>query len=160
MFTIKIPRFTRLIFLSALIVVLLSGSIRASQEAPGPTTGITLADIKVSFKLDPRVARALYMGEQWAPAATYYSIRAGELITMKARAQGLDPHGNQIDVAPTWKTGDPAMIVISPGQGPKVTLTILREGEGEVIVASGGISKKLSARAWYHGKIMYVKITQ
>ena len=45
--------------------------------------------IEVSFKLDPRVTKSLYMGERWVsgPAFSSASVPEGETITVEARAR-------------------------------------------------------------------------
>jgi hypothetical protein len=98
------------------------------------------------------------MGEVWT-----YTIReaqVGEKTTIEAKAVGLDAQGNQVDINPAWKAGDPAMIDIFPGQGVRVRLTILKDGKSDIMVAFKGISKKLPLKAWHRDKVMYVEITQ
>ena len=150
---------TRLLVFAVLVLVLPSGVIQADQESAGPAVP-SLTDIKVSFKLDPRITRGMYMGERWVSPPTYAAVKEGNEVTVEAMAEGLDAQGNRIDISPEWKAGDPAMITISPDKGSKVNLTMLKDGQSEITVAFGGVSKKLEVKARHQDNAMRVEITQ
>jgi hypothetical protein len=119
----------------------------------------TITAIRVSFKVAAITPQSFYMGEVWTP--TIKEAQAGDRITVGAKAVGLDSLGNQVDITPTWKAGNPAMINITPDQGPKVKLTALKTGQSHVTVAFGGISKKFPLKVWQdEDKIMHLEITQ
>ena len=70
----------RLFVFRALVVLLLAGIIHASHEAAAASASLT--GIKISFKLDPRITRGMYMGDRikargplYGPSATIsYSV--------------------------------------------------------------------------------------
>jgi len=129
-----------------------------SGEGNRESANRPIAAIHISFKVSAITPENFYMGEVWT-----YTIReaqVGEKTTIEAKAVGLDAQGNQVDINPAWKAGDPAMIDIFPGQGVRVRLTILKDGKSDIMVAFKGISKKLPLKAWHRDKVMYVEITQ
>src|SRR3989304_4210872 len=61
---------------------------------------------------------------------------------------------------PRGRPGDPAMITISPDKGPQVKFTILKEGQSDITVASGEVSRKLAVKAQKLDEALSVEITQ
>lgn len=123
------------------------------RSAPG------LAGIQLSFKLDQRLTRSMYMGDRWVSTPTYTKVQDGEKLIVEARALGLDIRGRQIEIVPEWKAGNPAMVTITPEQGKQVMLTILKEGQSEVTVAYKDVSRKLSVKARRQKEVLVVEIT-
>lgn len=119
-----------------------------------------LADISVSFKLDPRLTRGLYMGERWGSPATYSGVQEG-VFTVDARVQGLDVKGQPVDISPKWIPEDPKMVTVSPSQGNAVQITVLRAGRTSLKVTSQGFSKILYIKAApYQGRAILAEISQ
>jgi hypothetical protein len=150
---------TRLLALGALIIVLLAG-VSQAQKAPSPEAA-ALKEIKVSFKLDPRVTRGMYMGDRWISPPNFIQIQDGEKpLTIEAQAKGLDAQGEPVEIKPTWTPADPEMLKVSPGQGRQVAITVLRDGESKLKVDSQGVSKTLTFKAKYLGKFLHVVVSQ
>jgi hypothetical protein len=142
-------------------------SEKATQNQPGRTavsiSAASATDIKVAFKLDPRLTRSLYMGDRWVSPPTYSGLQEGA-FTVEARAQGHDGGGRPVAASLNWRPADPQIVSISPGPGNAVTITVHRAGESglrltiendakEVIV-----SKELSIKAWYRGAALQAEI--
>ncbi len=119
-----------------------------------------LADIKISYKLDARVTRGLYMGDRWVSPPTYSSAVDGKTITVDARVEGVDAKGTTIAIRPHWIPADPEMVTVSPAEGSEVKITIQRAGESRVRVTSQGVSKDLAIKAAYKGDAIQVEIGQ
>jgi FKBP-type peptidyl-prolyl cis-trans isomerase FklB len=74
-----------------------------------------LRDIKMSFKLDPRLTRGRYMGDRWVSPPTYTGVRQeGKEYAVEARAEGLDAKGRPMRISPEWIPSDPGMVTVSP----------------------------------------------
>ncbi len=125
------PTLTRALAPAALMLVLLAGAPQASQDAkpaaPSP------AAIEVSY---------LYVGERWVSPPAY--SMTGPSVSVKTI--GRDAGGAEVDIDPIW-TGDPAMVDITPSQGPTVKITALKPGWTEVVATSGDVSTRLSVRS-------------
>jgi hypothetical protein len=104
------------------------------------------AAIQVSFKLDPRLTKSLYMGERWAPAATYTSASTSDprAITLEARARSTVVPAAKF--SPTWTASNPEVVAISPAQGAEVTLSVRRAGESTVTVKHGSASSTFAVK--------------
>lgn len=151
--------FVRLLALAALILVLLAGGTQA-QKAHSPEAA-DLKDIKVVFKMDPRVTQGMYMGERWISPPKYTRVQDGQKpLIIEAKAMGLDAQGKQAPIKPTWTTANPEMVQVSPGQGHQVEITVRREGQSNIKVDFQGISKTLSVKAKPLGKVLIAEITQ
>jgi hypothetical protein len=150
---------TRWLTLTALMLMLAAGVAQA-QKAATPEAA-ALKDIKVSFQVDPRVTRGMYMGEQWVSPPKYVRVQEGKKpLTVPAQAMGLDAKGGQVKINPTWKSGDADLVKVSPAQGAKVEITVLKEGQSDLTVTSGGVSKKLTVKAVGQDGSLRVDISQ
>ncbi len=69
---------------------------------------------RVKFKLDNATTKGLYMGEVWLRRPNFTASHSGRFFTVEARAVGLDSQGSEVDIAATWKSGDPSLVRISP----------------------------------------------
>ncbi|MBI4776481.1 MAG: hypothetical protein HY788_20280 [Deltaproteobacteria bacterium] len=137
----------------------LQSELKRKRIAPPDAAAIT--DVKVSFKLDPRLTRGQYMGDRWLSPPTFTStLQAGTKITVEARAHGLDALGRGILIDSEWIPSDPEMVSISPGQGKTVKLTVKRAGESRLKVVSNEITKELTIKAIAKGDAMQVEISQ
>lgn len=151
--------FSRLLAFAALILVLLAGGAQA-QKAASPEAA-ALKDLKVSFKLDPLITKALYMGEHWVSPPTFMAVQEGQKpLTIEARALGLDAQGKETKISPAWTSADPGMVQVSPGQGYQVEITVRRVGQSTLKVDFQGISKILSVNAKPLGNLLVVEISQ
>ena len=129
------------------------------QSIP-PAAG-PLADIKVSFKLDPHLTRGIYMGDRWVSPPTFTStLKKGDKLTLEARARGLDAKGMKVPVSIRWTPDDPDMVEVEPAEGNEVTITVKSDGESGLTIASPGFSKVLLIKADCEGDAIRAKILQ
>jgi hypothetical protein len=149
----------RLLALAAFMVVLPAGVMPASQEMAVPPAA-SLTDIKVSFKLDPRITQGTYMGERWVSPPVYTRVGEGKELAVEARVHGIDARGKSMNIRAKWMPSDPGMVTVSPGQGDDIKITVHRAGQCSLEVNSQGFSKKLSIKAKYEGSGIQVEISQ
>jgi len=129
---------------------------KAALQAPGAPTGIA-----VSFKMDPRITKGLYMGDRWISPPTYTStLQEGKEITVEARVHGVDAKGNKMKIKPEWTPSDPGMVAVTPGEGSDVKIAVKRAGKSTLKVAAPGVSKELTIKATEEGNAIRVEITQ
>ena len=95
--------------------------------------------IKVAYRLDPRITRGAYMGGRWISKPDY-KIRASRSMTVST--VGLDAKGKNVKIHPVW-SGDPDMVEITPAEGPMAQITVLKEGQSDVLITSQNLTKKL-----------------
>ena len=69
----------------------------AVQVASGP-----VVDLAVSFKVDPRMTRSLYMGDRWFSAPTFTTVQDTNRVNVEVRAVGRDASGRKAQIAPEW----------------------------------------------------------
>jgi hypothetical protein len=113
--------------------------------------------IHISFKLDPRLTKGLYMGERWVSPPTYTTT----LETVEAKVAGVDPRGGVRNISAQWTPSDPEMVTVSPSEGQEVKIAVKRPGETTLRVTSDdGASKELSLKAAYQNNVMQVEIAQ
>ena len=134
------------------------GKPEGSASNPSPAAA-ALADIKVSFKLDPRLTQSLDLGERWVSPATHPGAREGK-FTVAARADVLDAQGKPMDISLEWLPADPGMVAVSPRQGNEVQITVQSAGQSNLKVTSPKGSKELSIMAWYQDDAIRVEISQ
>jgi hypothetical protein len=129
---------------------------REKLGAAAPAGGI-----QVSFKLDPRVTKSLYMGERWVSGATYSSAPApeGEAIIVEARARraGAATAG---EARPRWIASDPEMVTVSPAEGDDVKVTVRRAGESTVTVSHGDVSRAFTVKTVRQGDHWRVELSK
>ena len=167
-----IEALTRMFLIPGLAGLLLSltvcawaakADVIAKQEAADDKSdlaAIDIADIKFSFKLDPRLTQSMYMGDRWVSPPTYTSVREGKELTIEARAQCLDSKGMPVEIKLKWIPADPDMVTVAPGEGKAVKITVKRAGQSRLEVASQGLSKQLTIKATYQGAAFKVEISQ
>lgn len=139
--------------------VLLAGE--NENEAPNQQSlraAPTLTGIEVSFKLDPRLTKSLYMGDRWVSPPIYTRIQEGKSITVEIRAVGLDARGKPHNIKPEWIASDPEMLSITPREGNEVNILVQRDGESTLRVTSDRVSKTLGIKAVYKDNTIYVEI--
>ena len=129
---------------------------QVAQKAPGALTGFA-----VSFKVDPRLTKGLYMGDRWVSPPTFTStFQEGKETTVEARVPGVDAKGNKMKIKPKWTPSDPEMVTVTPGEGSDVKIVVKRAGKSTLKVAAPGASKELSIKATEEGDVLRVEITQ
>jgi len=140
----------------------LAGRARASEsEAPKPEKAeATAVGLAFSFKLDPRLTRAQYMGDLWVSLTTYSINHAGTSATVDARAHVTDVTGQPVPVRPRWRPDDPAMVTVTPDEGSDVTITVHRAGESRLQVTADGVSRDLTVKAVQNEDSLLVEIAQ
>jgi hypothetical protein len=157
--TMQIQTISRWLTLAALLLILPAGVCQAQK--PETPEIAALKEIQVSFQVDPRVTRGMYMGEQWVSPPDYVRVQEGKKpLAVPAKAMGLDAQGKPVTISPTWKPGDAGLVKVSPAQGAKVEITVLKEGQSDLTVTSGGVSKKLNVKAVRQGESLRVNILQ
>ncbi|HSB69949.1 MAG TPA: hypothetical protein VLT62_11505 [Candidatus Methylomirabilis sp.] len=137
-------------------------SLPELPRQPAVSRPPALSGIEVSFKVDPRHTKGLYMGESWAspPISLHADGRSGTTSTVIARVQLFDTGGQPVDTRPDWIPADPEMVTVSPGQGNEVQITVRHAGQSSLKVTSQGISRQLSILAWYQEDTIQVEISE
>ena len=151
--------------LVGLSLILHPAAAALGQTAAKPATGTAkapprLTGIKVEFKVEAITKESFYMGEVWASPPRFIGIQAGKKFEVSARAWGLDGGPNLRKIEPTWGTSDGKLMVVSPNQGQRVKLTVLKAGQGELLVTLGNLSKRLKVKAEYHDEALQVEISR
>ncbi len=136
----------------------LDGVARASEGKDSAKAVASVTGIKVSFQLDPRLTRGLYMGDRWVSPPTY--VGAAGQDTVMVRAEVLDARGNPTGISPEWVPADPEMVDVSPRQGKEVKITVRRAGQSALRVATPGFSRELTIKAAEKGNVLQVEISQ
>lgn len=121
-----------------------------------------LTDMKISFKVDPRVTGGMYMGDRWISPPTFVQVGLPDVkeISIEARCEGLDAKGMPLAIKPQWIPADPEMVAVLPSTGNKVRIVVKRAGQSGLDVAFQGVSRKLSVKAVYNSNALQVEITQ
>ena len=118
----------------------------------------SVSDIKVAFKVDPRLTRGLHMGDRWVSTSTYVGTTGQE--TVEAKARGVNATGMVVQVRPIWIAEDPEMVGVTPTQGDAVQIKVKRAGQSSLQVTSAGFAKKLLIKATPKDSVLRVEITQ
>ena len=146
--------------LAASMLVLLTGALQASAQAADPAAA-SLTDLRVLFKLDPRLSGSTYGGERWLSPPTFTSAaQEGTVGTVDAKVQGVDAKGRAVSVVPEWTAADPEMVTVTAGENYRFRITVKRAGESKLTVASQGVSKELVVKAKNLGRAIQVEIIQ
>lgn len=120
-----------------------------------------LNDLRVSFKLEPRLTRSLHMGDRWVSPPNYVQVGAGANCIVEAGILGLNAEGKAVEIAATWQAADPDMVHVSePGPGNTIKLTVVHPGKTTVEIASQGITKQLALHAVSYGGTLMVGVAQ
>jgi FKBP-type peptidyl-prolyl cis-trans isomerase len=144
---------TTLVFEAQLV-----GIKQPEEKAASADAG--LKDIKISFKLDPRLTRSMYMGDRWVSPPTFTPARQGKTTTVEASADGLNGTGKRVKIRPEWIPADPGMVEVTRGQGDDVQITVKRAGESKLKVVTQGFTKELVVKAVDQGDAIAVEIVQ
>ncbi len=155
----SITNLIRSLVLAILLVGPSSCVTQAAQEtAPTPSP----ADVKLSFRLDPRITQGLYMGDRWVSPPTYTIVQTGKEATVDVKAYPVDAQQIPMNVGLKWTPSDKKMVAVSQGKGKgqEIKITVRQAGESKLKVASGEFSKEFSIKATYKNEATYVEITQ
>jgi FKBP-type peptidyl-prolyl cis-trans isomerase FklB len=132
----------------------------AADPVPANSTA-PLGDLRISFKLDPRLSGATYGGERWIASTPFTSLaQVGTQATVEVKADGVAKNGAPVRAAVEWRPADPEMITVAPGENSQARITVHHAGESKVTVASNGVSKQLLVKAKYVGNATQVEISQ
>jgi FKBP-type peptidyl-prolyl cis-trans isomerase FklB len=129
---------------------------KGSQEKATPTAAIT--EIRLSFKLDPRMVDGFRGTLPWVPGSTYTGVYAQD--TVEAQAQGLDALEKAVKISPEWISSDAEMVTVTPSQGDDVKIKVLKAGESTLKITYQGLSTELIVKAKYVNKFISFEITQ
>ena len=135
------------------------GQGAVTPGAPGRIVA-SLAAIRVAFKLDPRLTTGLYMGERWVSPPTYSASDIGGVVTIDARAAGLDARRRPVKISARWIAADPEMVSVTTGEGDVVKIRVQRPGESRVRVTADGLSQELAVKAVRQDQVLRVEIAQ
>lgn len=166
-----IKAFTKIFLISiliSLVVAVIIGTAMASETESSKKADVSEiqkpdekeAIIKLSFKVDPRVTRGMYMGDRWISPPTYLRVGESKECTVETRAEVLDANGKRMNTSLEWSAADPEMVTVKPDKGNAVNITVKREGESKLKVTSERVSKELLIKAINKGNVIQVEISQ
>lgn len=119
-----------------------------------------VGEIEMSFKLDPRLTRSLYMGDRWVSPSRFTVPPRGKTSTVTASARGVLTDGRRVEIDPEWIPADSDMVEIAKGRGGTVDVTVKRPGETRITVAFEGIEKAVLVKASERGGALVVELSQ
>ena len=132
----------------------------AADPAPANSTA-PLGDLRISFKLDPRLSGPTYGGDHWIVSSPFTSVaQVGTQATVEAKVDGVAKNGAPVRAAAEWTPADPEMVTVAPAENSQVKITVHHAGESKVTVASNGVSKQLLIKAKRVGNATQVEISQ
>jgi hypothetical protein len=132
--TTKLPR--RMIALAGSILALLSGAAVQTASAD---------DLRVYFKLDPRLTQSLQMGERFVSPDTFYTtVQRGTELTVEVEGRTLNVVGDKNDVPLSLIASDPASAKVAHGQGNRLKVKLRGCGTHGLQAVGHGQSKQLT----------------
>ncbi|HET9551356.1 MAG TPA: FKBP-type peptidyl-prolyl cis-trans isomerase [Anaeromyxobacteraceae bacterium] len=129
------------IFTGLLLVALALATPLVPLGGEAPAAG----DLRLSFKLDPRLMGGTYGGDRWVAGPTYAGTNGQDAVDV--RAEVLDAAGKVMAAEPEWTASAPEVAAVSPRRGGQVRLTVKRVGEAKVTVAARGLARELVVRS-------------
>lgn len=132
----------------------------ADDSAKGEGTSIVLTAIEITFKLDPRLTKGLYMGERWISPPTFSINQPGEAVTVEAKAEGVEADGRRVGIKPRWEASNPDRVTVTPAEGSLVTIGVRGEGESRLRVTGGGVTRELTIKAVQRAGALQVDVVQ
>lgn len=135
-------------FTGAVVRTLLCAAIAAAAaraEAGAPSPAAAHPTLELSFRLDPRLTRSLYLGERWVSPPTFTAPGApdGGSVAVRARVAVRDATGRPVRAAPEWSSARPEVASVSPRRGEEVEIVVRRPGQALVTVSHAGASRTL-----------------
>jgi len=128
--------------------------------ADAPRAAEAPSRLEITFKLDERLTRGLYMGDRWVSPPTYTTNLPVGTAVVDARADVVEPGGKRSPAAARWATSDPAVAVVTPAEGSAVRISVLEDGEARLDVTTGGLSRELIVRTVRKEAALLVEIHQ
>ena len=121
----------------------------------------SLTGLRVSYRLDPWLISGSYGGGIWVSPSAFGPVRQrGDLFVIEVRAEPIGVSGPLIH-GPSWVTGDPSVVTVTPSSGWNVTLAVRETGTTSLAVGMDGVSTTLEiTSATYQGGSLEVTITQ
>jgi hypothetical protein len=141
--------------------IALAGSILALW--PGVAAQAASPDnLRLYFKLDPRLTQGLQMGERLVSPDTFYTtLQAGTELTIEAEGRGLDIVGDKRDVPLTVVAADPASAEVTRGVGNRLKVKLRGCGKTHGLQTNGhGSSKQITVKTICEGGTIRAVITQ
>jgi hypothetical protein len=129
-----------------------------AADLGGPAASL-LSAIDVSFKLDPRITRSLYMGERWLPLP-FTQVGGKTAVVVYARAAGRDGRQKPVHITPEWTPADPELVTVRAAERNVMEITVLGPGETTLRVTAQGISTELAIKSAYKGEALQVEISR
>jgi FKBP-type peptidyl-prolyl cis-trans isomerase len=155
------PRLLLVARLAASACLAFAGLSSAAQDAPQPKgASPALERIEFSFRVDPRVAKGLYMGDRWISPPTFSISQPLEGAAVDARASGKDRAGKELAIKPRWVPEDPEMVGVTPSEGGDVRIAVRRAGKSRVLVSTDEASSELTIKAVQQGETLSIEIAQ
>ena len=131
-------------------------SVAAPLTAAAPVIAVT--DIKVSFKLDPRLSGGSYGGERWVSSPLYTGASGQDVVS--ARAVATSAKGQALGLSPDWVSTDTSVAAVFPVHGNVVEIKVLRAGQSKLTVTAGGVAKEILVSVTMQGKVLQLQISQ
>jgi FKBP-type peptidyl-prolyl cis-trans isomerase len=132
-------------------------AVKAREARTAPAA---VKEIEVSFRLDDRLTRSLFLGDRWVSPATFSAPPQEKTATVRASARGIDASGKRVAIAARWMPADPGMVQVTKGEGGDVSIRVKRPGASKLTVAFQGITKELLVKASKQGSALAVQISQ
>lgn len=130
------------------------------RQSLAPQAATEASEIEVSFKLDSRVTKSMYMGDRWVSPPVFAIVQQGQEATIEARANVVDAGGRSLKVDTEWRAEDPEMVLIKPVSDGQVNIIVRRAGESRLKVVSQGVSKTMGIIAKYKEDAIQVEISK
>jgi hypothetical protein len=130
------------------------------RQSLASQTATKASDIEISFKLDSRVTKSMYMGDRWVSPPVFAIVQQGQEATIEARANVVDAGGRSLKVNSEWRAEDPEMVLIQPVSDGQVNIIVRRSGESRLRVVSQGVSKTMGINAKYKEDSIQVEISK
>jgi hypothetical protein len=129
------------------------GCMIEPEPSHAPEDVADLADIAVSYQLDPRLTRASYMGSRWVSPPTYVRVGGGEEgVQIEMAVSGLSGSGVDVEIRPEIESSDPDLLSASrsdrttAGASPQAnhyTARMRGPGTASLRLSSGGRTRVL-----------------
>jgi hypothetical protein len=116
--------------------------------------------IEVSFKLDTRLTKGMYMGDRWVSPPIFTIVQEGQEATIEARIKVVDAKGRALKADTTWIASDPEMVMIQPLSGGDVKIIVRRTGQSTLKVVSQDIVRDMSIKAMQKEGSIQVEISK
>ena len=110
-----------------------------------------LADISVSYQLDPRLTRGSYMGSRWVSPPTYVRVGNKEGVEIQIAVNGVEGSGADVEIRPNIESSNPDLLSVSRtdstyGANPQAnqyTARMRGPGKASLRISSGGRTRLL-----------------